>query len=139
MKLSLSLKGFIIGSFCLFIAMLTAYAQSANFGTELEDAAEAREGSSFSFPKERDQIPIEYFGQPPLIPHSIESYQVNYNVNSCLNCHGINTYHIAKATRISYSHIKDNTLDKKHYLCTSCHVEQSNTAPLVENLFKAAP
>ena len=28
-----------------------------------------------------------YPEQPPLIPHPIESYQVDLNVNKCMTCH----------------------------------------------------
>ncbi len=37
-------------------------------------------------PKEQDRMPLNYVNQPPMIPHSVEGYQVTTNTNRCLQC-----------------------------------------------------
>ena len=41
-----------------------------------------------------DQAPImrNYVQQPPLIPHTVENYQINLKVNKCLTCHSWSNY-----------------------------------------------
>jgi cytochrome c-type protein NapB len=91
---------------------------------------------------DRDPIPRDYVQQPPLVPHSIEGYEVNLKSNKCLTCHSWANYKEAGATKISQTHFRDRELSVRanvagtRYFCTQCHVPQVNARPLVENQFE---
>jgi cytochrome c-type protein NapB len=90
-----------------------------------------------------DQEPIarDYVQQPPLVPHSIEGYNVNLNVNTCLTCHSWANYREAGATKISQTHFADRdenvlaNIAPRRYFCNQCHVPQTDARPLVDNTF----
>ena len=90
-----------------------------------------------------DQAPImrNYVQQPPLIPHTVESYQINLKVNKCLTCHSWSNYRQSGATKISQTHFADRdnnahaNVAARRYFCSQCHVPQTNARPLVENTF----
>ncbi|MFA7095723.1 MAG: nitrate reductase cytochrome c-type subunit [Gammaproteobacteria bacterium] len=89
-----------------------------------------------------EPIKRDYVQQPPLIPHSVEGYQVDLKFNKCMSCHSWATYREAKATKISQTHFKDRDgndladVSARRYFCTQCHVPQMDAKPLVENTFK---
>ena len=93
---------------------------------------------------QEDKKPIErdYVQQPPLIPHSIESYRINLKLNKCLTCHSWANYQSAGATKISQTHFEDRegqvlaNISPRRYFCTQCHVSQVDAEPLVENEFE---
>jgi cytochrome c-type protein NapB len=92
-----------------------------------------------------DQDPIQraYVQQPPLIPHSIEGYQINKKFNKCLSCHSWKNYKESEATKISTTHFRDRdgidlaNVSASRYFCTQCHVSQRDTSPLVGNTFES--
>lgn len=92
-------------------------------------------------PKNQARIALNYVNQPPMIPHSVEGYQVNPSNNSCLDCHDIDNYLKTGAVRISPTHFidRDNKLLSKvaarRYFCQQCHVPQVQAAPIVDNDF----
>ena len=92
--------------------------------------------------RDRDPIPRDYVQQPPLIPHSIASYQITRNANKCMDCHSWSRYKEFGATKISMTHFKDRAgteladVSARRYFCTTCHVPQMDAKPLVENTFK---
>lgn len=83
-----------------------------------------------------------YLQQPPLIPHAIEGYAINNQVNMCLACHNWNAAPKTGATKIGLSHFRDrdgrelNRVSPRRYFCTQCHVPQVDAAALVENRFQ---
>ncbi len=83
-----------------------------------------------------------YPEQPPVIPHSIRDYQIDLNFNKCMTCHARKYTEQSQAPMISISHYQDRegnmlgTLAPRRYVCTSCHVGQTNAPPLVENQFR---
>ncbi|WP_245593466.1 nitrate reductase cytochrome c-type subunit [Azospirillum halopraeferens] len=83
--------------------------------------------------------------QPPLIPHKVEKYQVDRNVNQCVSCHDWSNAKRMRAPQISETHYLDrdgNRLDSiagTRWFCTQCHVPQTDAKPLVENEFAPAP
>lgn len=87
-------------------------------------------------------IERSYLGQPPMIPHNIEKYEITLGVNGCLKCHSENTYQVERAKRIPDSHYLDRDgrklaqVSSRRYFCTQCHAPQLSGAPLVENLFQ---
>ncbi|VTR41653.1 Diheme cytochrome c NapB precursor [Serratia fonticola] len=46
--------------------------------------------------------------QPPMIPHSVDGYQISKNTNRCLQCHGVEHYRTTGAPRISPTHFMDS-------------------------------
>lgn len=91
---------------------------------------------------DRDPIPRDYVQQPPLVPHSIEGYEINLKSNKCLTCHSWANYKESGATKISQTHFQDRELSVRanvagtRYVCTQCHVPQVNARPLVDNQFE---
>lgn len=83
-----------------------------------------------------------YPEQPPVIPHSIQGYQITTNANRCLTCHGRQFTTQSQAPMISVTHFMDRDLQvlaavsARRYFCTQCHVPQVEVEPLVENRFE---
>lgn len=81
--------------------------------------------------------------QPPLIPHKIDKDEVTLQVNTCMRCHGPDTYKKEGAPKVGDSHFiaadgtKSDTLNMRRYFCNQCHVPQLNANPIVENTFKS--
>ncbi len=82
--------------------------------------------------------------QPPVIPHSIDGYQITLNTNRCLTCHARQFTQASGAPMVSVTHFTDRDgqlladVAPRRYFCTACHVTQSDTAPLVPNTFRDA-
>ena len=80
--------------------------------------------------------------QPPAIPHKIDKDQITLQVNTCLRCHGADTFEKEKAPKVGDSHFvaadgtTTDTLDMRRYFCSQCHTPQLNVAPLIENTFE---
>jgi len=90
-------------------------------------------------------LPRDFVQQPPLIPHSVQNYQVTTNYNKCMDCHSWSRAAATGATKVSLTHFRDrdgrelSTLSARRYFCLQCHVPQTDAKPLVENEFKRAP
>lgn len=82
-----------------------------------------------------------YPEQPPVIPHSIEGYQIDVNGNKCLSCHARARTGESKAPMVSISHFMDRdgqflaTVSPRRYFCTQCHVAQTDVKVPVANDF----
>jgi cytochrome c-type protein NapB len=96
--------------------------------------------------QERDRGPHDrdFVQQPPLIPHTINGYQITMNFNKCMDCHSFQRAKASGATKVSISHFRalegqelDN-VSPRRYFCTQCHVPQTDARPLVENTFRRA-
>ena len=83
-----------------------------------------------------------YPDQPPVIPHSIEGYQLSVNTNRCLSCHKREFTEGSGAPMVSVTHYLTREgqmladVSPRRYFCTACHVPQADTQPLVGNTFK---
>lgn len=83
----------------------------------------------------------QYPEQPPIIPHSIEGYQLSVNTNRCMSCHRREATVGSGAPMISVTHYMNRDgqmmadVSPRRYFCTECHVPQADTTPLVENGF----
>ena len=83
-----------------------------------------------------------YSMQPPTIPHKIDNYQVDQNVNICLSCHSRGRAALTQAVAVSVSHYMDRDgnflaeISPRRYFCHQCHVVQLDAKPLVENRFE---
>lgn len=104
------------------------------------EVSAVQEGGS-PIPKEQERMALNYVNQPPMIPHSVEGYQVTTNTNRCLQCHGVESYLTTGAPRISPTHFIDSDgkvlagVSARRYFCLLCHVPQSDAAPIVDNTF----
>jgi cytochrome c-type protein NapB len=79
--------------------------------------------------------------QPPTIPHKIDGYQLNLNVNKCLSCHSRRQSQDSQAPMISVTHYMDREgnfladVSPRRYFCEQCHVIQTEAKPLLANEF----
>lgn len=82
-----------------------------------------------------------YPEQPPVIPHTIEAYQVDANVNQCLSCHARTRVGDSQAPMVSITHFMDRdgqflaSVSPRRYFCNQCHVPQHAVKVPVPNVF----
>jgi cytochrome c-type protein NapB len=82
-----------------------------------------------------------YPEQPPVIPHSIDGYQIDLRSNKCLSCHARARTAESQAPMVSITHFMDRdgqflaSVSPRRYFCTECHVPQNETKPPVSNDF----
>src|SRR5215831_17310336 len=82
-----------------------------------------------------------YPEQPPVIPHSIDGYQIDLNSNKCLSCHARARTGGSQAPMVSITHFMDRdgqflaSISPRRFFCTECHVPQNVTNPPVSNDF----
>ena len=96
--------------------------------------------------QERDHGPSDrdFVQQPPLIPHTIQGYQITKNFNKCMDCHAWQKTKQSGATKVSVTHFRTregqelDNVSPRRYFCTQCHVPQTDAKPLVENDFRRA-
>ena len=80
--------------------------------------------------------------QPPNIPHKIDGYQLDKDVNRCLYCHSRTRIEETRAIPLSVTHYMDRDgnvrgdVSPRRYFCTQCHVPQDEVKPLVDNRFE---
>ena len=85
--------------------------------------------------------PRNYPEQPPVIPHSIEGYEISLRANKCLSCHARTRVQESQAPMISITHFFDRdgqvlaSISPRRYFCTQCHVPQHTAKAPVENDF----
>ena len=115
------------------LALLVSGAVWAANGVDLSQSPEVsgtQEGA-IRMPKEQVRMPLNYVNQPPMVPHSVEGYQVTTNTNRCLQCHGVESYRTTGAPRISPTHFMDSDgkvlgeVAPRRYFCLQCHVPQA--------------
>ena len=82
-----------------------------------------------------------YPEQPPVIPHSIDGYQIDINGNKCLSCHARSRIAESQAPMVSITHFMDRdgqflaSVSPRRLFCTECHVPQNVVTPPVSNDF----
>ena len=82
-----------------------------------------------------------YAMQPPTIPHKTDNYQVDRNVNKCMDCHTRSAADEFQAVPVSVTHYMDRdgnflaSISPRRYFCTACHVVQHEATTLVESDF----
>ena len=113
--------------------------ESLRGASELEATRPADDFKKFP----RDQVlESDYVYQPPLVPHTIRSYEVSLNANKCLSCHSWKNAKEMGATKISVTHYENRDdqvladMSPRRYFCLQCHVPQADAKPLVENDFQ---
>ncbi|GAA6160086.1 hypothetical protein NBRC116589_22600 [Ruegeria sp. HU-ET01832] len=122
----------------------------SSFALAQSAQVEALRGAEVNEPVPLDQVhrTIEgrmqrnYRQQPPLIPHSIDQYQIDLRTNQCLSCHDWTKAGERNAPTLSMTHYLDREgreLDQiagTRYFCNQCHVPQADTPALVDNVFE---
>src|SRR3569832_104957 len=102
------------------------------------------EGPAAPMPPVRNTAEKEvrnYPEQPPVIPHTIDGYQVDLNGNKCLSCHARARTAESQAPMVSITHFMDRdgqflaSVSPRRFFCTQCHVPQSVVTPPVSNDF----
>jgi nitrate reductase (cytochrome), electron transfer subunit len=79
--------------------------------------------------------------QPPTIPHAIDNYQLDRNVNKCMDCHSRSAADEFQAVPVSVTHYMDRdgnflaAISPRRYFCTACHVVQHDAKLLVASDF----
>ena len=113
--------------------------ESLRGASELEATRAADDFKKFP----RDQVlESDYVYQPPLVPHTIRSYEVSLNANKCLSCHSWKNAKEMGATKVSVTHYMNREdavladVSPRRYFCLQCHVPQANAKPLVENEYQ---
>lgn len=82
-----------------------------------------------------------YRQQPPLIPHSVDQYQIDLRTNQCLSCHDWTNAGDRGAPTLSMTHYLDregsqlDTVAGTRWFCNQCHVPQADAPALVGNTF----
>lgn len=135
--------GFSIGWTLLIAMTATVLAVEPDIATlrstaldESEDAPRMMLQSNSDLRRARN-----YPEQPPVIPHKIEGYQVDINVNKCLTCHNRRAVEESQAPMVSITHFMDRdgqflaSISPRRYFCNQCHVPQHEVKPLVGNNF----
>lgn len=129
----------------LFAAVAAGPAQAQSVQTLRGDVALTADKAPGEVAKVKtDQKKYErtFVHQPPLIPHTVEKYQVNLKENRCLKCHDKATYKDEDAPMAGKTHYlgddgkEANKISKKRYFCSQCHSVQTDAKPLVENTFQ---
>ena len=88
-----------------------------------------------------DREARNYPEQPPVIPHTIDGYQIDLNSNKCLSCHARARTADSQAPMVSITHFMDRdgqflaSVSPRRFFCTECHVPQSISNPPVSNDF----
>jgi cytochrome c-type protein NapB len=96
--------------------------------------------------KRPGQTPLivrNFEAQPPLIPHTIENYEISATENACWDCHNSDDFKGKKMPMVGKSHligpvVADVTpkLNMQRWQCDTCHVPQVDAQPLVDNVFQ---
>ena len=88
-----------------------------------------------------EKEPRNYPEQPPVIPHTIEGYQIDIKGNKCLSCHARARTAESQAPMVSITHFMDRdgqflaSVSPRRFFCTECHVPQNVVKPPVDNDF----
>lgn len=121
----------------------SALSQSADAVQSLRGAQVDQEvGVEPVFHQEEQRFDRAYRQQPPLIPHTIDKYQIDLKANECLGCHEWANAPDRGAPVLSMTHyvgrdgVQSETVSARRWFCNQCHVPQVNAPDLVENTFK---
>ena len=94
-------------------------------------------------PGQHALIARNFSQQPPLVPHTVDGYNIYPGDNSCLDCHISDTLKGKKMPKMGASHFlktsgsgAEPVVDMQRWQCDSCHVPQVDAKPLVGNDFK---
>lgn len=133
-----------IAATALFAVASFAIAQSASVQSLRGLDIESQNVVEDVYKQDKQRFTRNYRQQPPLVPHSIDQYQIDLNANQCLRCHDWTTAGDRNAPTLSMTHYLDregNQLDRvagTRWFCNQCHVPQVDAPALVGNTFEAS-
>lgn len=93
------------------------------------------------FHQQEGRFSRNYRQQPPLVPHSIDQYQIDMKANRCLSCHDWTVAGERRAPTLSMTHYLDrngaqlDVVSGTRWFCNQCHVPQADAPELVDNTF----
>ena len=135
----------------LLTSVITSVSVNAADKAEINTVATLRDHTEITTQKEPNRIPKvvnkdikkarNYPMQPPVIPHTIRSYEVNKYNNKCMSCHSRQRTEKSQAPMVSVTHFMNRDgnflaeISPRRYFCNQCHVTQLDAEPLVENTF----
>jgi nitrate reductase (cytochrome), electron transfer subunit len=128
----------------ILVILATSVATAQTFSTLRGATPLDQEGPAPPLTPERNTALREarnYPEQPPVIPHSIEGYEVSVRGNKCLSCHARTRVGESQAPMISITHFFDRdgqvlaSVSPRRFFCTQCHVPQHDVKPPVGNEF----
>ena len=135
--------GFLLLVGAIAVGAGTLAAQTLSSGlrgaTPLNDEGPAAPMSPTRNTSEREAR--NYPEQPPVIPHSIDGYQIDLRSNKCLSCHARARTAESQAPMISITHFMDRdgqflaSVSPRRYFYTECHVPQNSSKPPISNDF----
>ncbi|PKG86313.1 periplasmic nitrate reductase electron transfer subunit [Colwellia sp. 75C3] len=143
----------VIASLLVLTVSPIMYSLNANAADKetVNTVATLRDHTPINVQKEPNAIPKvinkdikqgrNYPMQPPVIPHTTRSYEVNKNNNKCMSCHSRHRTEKSQAPMVSVTHFMDRDgnflaeVSPRRYFCNQCHVTQLDAEPLVENTF----
>ncbi len=112
-------------------------------GTAFEQPVQAPIAFNTVDPGESELRPRPNADFPPVISHSVEDLDpITHVENPCLDCHGSEAAVYSNAPAVPPSHEVDlrrspdtegDEVVGARWICTSCHVAQTDTEPLVAN------
>lgn len=118
-------------------------AQQASGLSSLRNAAiDATNPIEDVYQQDEGRAARNYRQQPPIIPHSMDQYQIDLRTNQCLTCHDWTTAGERGAPTLSMTHYLDrngtqlDTVAGTRWFCNQCHVPQADAPSLVGNTFK---
>jgi len=94
--------------------------------------------------QEEGRQPRNYRQQPPVIPHTIDKYQIDLHANECLACHDWKNAADRGAPTLSMTHyvsrdgVQTDDVSARRWFCNQCHVPQVDAPDLVENTFQGS-
>ncbi|MBN7784221.1 nitrate reductase cytochrome c-type subunit [Ponticoccus gilvus] len=121
----------------LVLAQSNSHVQSLR-GSELDTTLPAPD----LYQQQQGREVRNYRQQPPLIPHSMEQYQIDLRTNQCLSCHDWTNAGDRGAPTLSMTHYLDrdgtqlDTVAGTRWFCNQCHVPQADAPALVDNTFE---
>jgi cytochrome c-type protein NapB len=144
--LTLAIAGALFGGSLVFVAAAFSAGQAPEIVPRVTGTAKPMDDHAappLARPVTDDKRKMRnYPEQPPVIPHSIDGYQLTLHTNRCLDCHRRQFTEGSGAPMISVTHFMDRDnqvladVTPRRYFCTACHVQQTDAAPLVPNTFQ---
>ncbi len=99
----------------------------------------SQDSYTLEIPGRNETFTRSYENAPPMIPHSLEGFNViTRDVNPCVACHSPDAASAFGTLEPPLSHVvsaSDKTLQPNRYNCNLCHVQQLNVPDAINNDF----
>jgi nitrate reductase cytochrome c-type subunit len=112
-------------------------------GSVFDTATPPAYASTGGDPGDNAPLPRMNVEAPPLVPHAVGAFlPITIDANACVDCHAVAEREVGGPVPLPASHYVDvrnapgvrrETVAGARWACTSCHVAQTDAAPLVRN------